>query len=1126
MAKRTAMQNSPQNSLILNSAFMTLVAHGVTGGIPPPLVLDARSRRDAAWDFVATAVQLTKESSEALKDVPYVNAIAGPLDQIIHIRDEIQDNKDRTWDITNKSRDPFKELEQDLHDFQKFLADMRRKENSDALTSIERDLNDFMQRTQFRKLVGIEARTINIEAKTTEIVDRLRDTNFTAVLNALDPVRKAIFDSPDAPPRGPCTKGTRIEVLSKVDEWALEPHDHRIYCLEGIAGTGKTTITYSVCQTLRERGSLGGSFFCSRMDLQCNDANRIAMTLMAQLAEIFPFIQHELVKLGSSLDRSFRNVLVTPLQAVAQSFKRIKIPVIFLIDALDECSNQDHDLVERDIRLFITESLTQLGERRHLSHWPSEEQLVDLVKRSGSLFIFAATACKHIGAKGDARIRLAGLLEVPRLEGIDELYRTILEQSFHGLTGDEEREIRNVLAAVASAQTLLTLESLTTLLHLRSTADELLTDLHSILRVSVDSGHVSIFHASFPDFLHNVQRSKSYFVASTQANFMMTTRCLRLMNSSLRHGMVVNTAVSETWPPGGQVEPALSYACRFWPVHCALSKPEEDLISEVLEFLEDKSLQWIECASHVGGLYGLIRALGRLETWVPKRMTELSARILDARRFIAQNTSILTLDPNEVYRSCLAWLPNHSPIKVDYDIGCSARVAIFGLDDSWDACELVISNVGEVNAVAFSNDDSRIVSGSDDGIVRILNAVSGEVENVLTGHSDGVESVAFSSDDSYIVSGSEDGTVRIWNAISGELENILTGHSDRVTSVAISSDGSHIVSGSHDRTVRIWNALTGNVKNVLTAVTFSSDGSRIASSSHDKTVRLWNASTGELEKALLGHTYPVQCVAFSRDGSQIVTCSTGSSVRIWNVVTGQVENVLTGHSHWVTSVSFSNNGSRIISGSRDSTMRLWNHASSQSDKILPGHTAWITSISFSADGSRILTGSEDMTVRVWNACSGELESVLTGHSDVVTSVAFSKDDSRIITISHDDTALFWNASTGKLEKVVTNYSNWGNSVDFFEEEPLATTCLNASTVSFWDISDEALDVDDSGPYLECSNISNSSLLITREYILHQRSNLRLWIPCSFSKYISFATHGDVVVLGYPTGRVLVIKFDT
>ena len=88
-------------------------------------------------------------------------------------------------------------------------------------------------------------------------------------------------------------------------------------------------------------------------------------------------------------------------------------------------------------------------------------------------------------------------------------------------------------------------------------------------------------------------------------------------------------------------------------------------------------------------------------------------------------------------------------------------------------------NGSSVNSVAFSQDGSRVVSGSDDNMVRIWNATTGEIEAELKGHTQGVSSVAFAQDGSQVVTGSQDKIIRIWNATTGELEAELKGQIGR-----------------------------------------------------------------------------------------------------------------------------------------------------------------------------------------------------------------------------------------------------------------------------------------------------------------------------------------------------------
>ncbi|HIK06011.1 MAG TPA: caspase family protein [Trichormus sp. M33_DOE_039] len=161
---------------------------------------------------------------------------------------------------------------------------------------------------------------------------------------------------------------------------------------------------------------------------------------------------------------------------------------------------------------------------------------------------------------------------------------------------------------------------------------------------------------------------------------------------------------------------------------------------------------------------------------------------------------------------------------------------------------------------AISSDGQTIVSGGQDGTVRLWNLQGQPLVEPFLGHEGEVNSVAISSDGQTIVSGGQDGTVRLWNLQGQLLVEPFRGHEGEVWSVAISSDGQTIVSGGDDGTVRLWNLqgqslvepFRGHENGVL-SVAISSDGQTIVSGGQDGTVRLWNLQGLPLAKPFRGH---------------------------------------------------------------------------------------------------------------------------------------------------------------------------------------------------------------------------------------------------------------------------------
>ncbi|KAL5638194.1 hypothetical protein ACGC1H_005034 [Rhizoctonia solani] len=877
-------------------------------------------------------------------------------------------------------------------------------------------------------------------------------------LEAMTPVKLAAYNSiisMEINRRG-CTEGTRVQVLDTMDTWARTAGTPNIYWMNGMAGTGKTTIAYTFAKKLKERKLLGASFFCTRTSAECGNVGRIVPTIAYQLARYSTPFRSSLCRvLGNDRDLGSQTITTQFEELIMKPLLEVKdvVPegLVIIIDALDECSHMrgtaaildvlfkyaaklplrffvtsrpephirnnirtqsehlhsvfvlheiESSLVQEDIELYLREELASIS--------PSYAQVKRLAELSGNLFIYAATAVRYIQVDNTFSVstssrRLATVLDISSQSNqkhaeIDDLYTTILSSILRNtsLEDKDKEQMQTILWTVICACEPLKIETLTTMARIESSdvTLEILQPFYSVLYVSERNNIASVLHASFPDYMLDQNRSRGFYCDKNANNERLSRRCFELMEEQLRFNIcnLLSSFVADKDVEG-------------------LEDRIELTISDSLAYACHYWGNHLQNSVHSEFLLNLLwsflsrKLLFWMEVLNLKQTMGIGIGALSATAMWVVKSSISHHgDLPKLVQDCVFFTMNFHANPISYSTPhiyisalpfCHKSSLVFRL--YWGCTQGLLG----VNSTALKEQGILLLAVWETGLE--------------------VSSLSISPDGRRLAVGYYDGSITLNDAHNG---SIISGptklHSSVVNSIAFSPDGTCFASGSINPTICIWSAHSGSLvasnqsighTGAVYSVAFSSNGRYIASGSSDRSICIWDAyNCTPVANPLREHTHEVNSVSFSPDGQHIAFGCDDHTVQICSTVDGSLVSVpCKGHTALVWTVAYSPNGHYIASGSRDSTIRVWDaHEGTLSYGPFKKHTGDVHSVVFSPNGLYLVSASTDQSICVWDVRGGTvLGKPLMGHTATVKSVTFSPDGSRIFSGSTDSTIRVW-----------------------------------------------------------------------------------------------------------------------
>jgi WD40 repeat protein len=804
-----------------------------------------------------------------------------------------------------------------------------------------------------------------------------------ATLATLNPIHSARWDEAGV---DPCMESTREQLLRDITTWAQAPNAPVVFWLNGLAGTGKSTIARTICQHLAETGLLGASFFFSRQVAERRHAANVVRTIAYQLArkqsvfaDALSATLQDAPDLASAqgLQKLTNELLFNPDAVIAADAR-----LILVLDALDECSEdssgrpggelvplllrgllqhsgrikllltsraepeivrmfkaaslgsqktvmQLHDLdaavVRSHIRAYFNASFAKIAAARPelgLFNWPSKKDIDVLVDLTNVLFVFAATVVRFVGTPKYSPRSRLDIL-LARRESQSEMPYYWLDQLY----------IQVLQTSVRSDQ--------------KEIAEELCERLRNVVGVIVASQQP--LSVSVHAILLNVDQAEVQLMVESLSSLLLSTHSepVRIFHPSFPDFIVDPRRCDNPRFRVSLDEHHLRLARGCLVIlnqylrYNMANLNDPDLANSDVEDLEDHVIRGIcEKGDHAGPSLpqALFYAARYWTKHVVSSSTDYSEELLDAlSRFCDEHLfhwlELLSLSRGLTHSIQPNLLAVIGWSQVNKCFAGDARLSRIG-DLLHDTVRVLQGYAEPIRSHALHTYHSAYVTMPHCPLLETLvQANIPEVRHTLLSP----RSAHWGSSGPVLQAGSS------------------------VYGVASIPNRPLVIAGTSNGTLRVWSivefeeiAQLSEHKDIVMSLAISSDSSRIVSGSRDRTMRVWDGQTFE-EVGLCEHENEVNSVTFSPDNSLIASGSDDYTVWIWDARSLEKVTRLIGHKKLVSSVAFFPDGTRIASASFDCTVRIWD---AHTYEPLPGLrcSGSVYAIAISPDSTRLALG--------------------------------------------------------------------------------------------------------------------------------------------------------------------------
>ncbi|KAG2131361.1 hypothetical protein DEU56DRAFT_757609 [Suillus clintonianus] len=238
-------------------------------------------------------------------------------------------------------------------------------------------------------------------------------------------VMGAVHDSRERRPHPKCLENTRVELLKFIYGLLDNREKSQLFWLHGTAGVGKSAVAFTVAERMKslkveERSPnekrLGGTFFFSREHTKRRTTGYFFSTLAYQLARNFPSIREEvncalrenpaLLHRNMSLRDQMEALFLRPLRRLLFRLRECP-PLVFVIDALDECTSETLDAKKQKKK-----------QKKTFDKSTAESELADLISLLGQALREPDLPVIHILLTSRSEDHIRKAIQREEMEGV------------------------------------------------------------------------------------------------------------------------------------------------------------------------------------------------------------------------------------------------------------------------------------------------------------------------------------------------------------------------------------------------------------------------------------------------------------------------------------------------------------------------------------------------------------------------------------------------------------------------------------------------------------------------------------------------------------------------------------